>query len=256
MNVKLLGSSAGAALALPLALTLGLGLAGGCSGESTSNAVDASADAPDATTSGDASTPDSSSADAATDAGTDGPVSVPGTEQSVKYGSCATFTPCGGDPKGKWTYAAGGCADAFNLSRCPGATVTNPTIKVKGEVTIGATTLDRVAQVTASANVGVPQSCVDALAPLPTTCSVFAAALTAAIFDVATCTSKGAGQGCDCAVSYTTIDQQSTTYTANGNTITTAGGETYDYCVNPASTLTYRETGANVKQGSTLVMTK
>jgi hypothetical protein len=258
MNAKLLGSLGSSALAV----TLGLALAAGCGGSSSEVADANDSGGADATTGADSGSSDAGTTDAAKDSGSDGAITVPGTEQTVQYGSCTTFAPCGGDPKGTWTYAAGGCLDEFDLSSCAGATVTNTSIKVKGQVTIAATTLDRVAQITAGATVGIPQSCVDAI-PIPAfrTCSGIETGLklappTGPGFDTATCTSKGVGQGCDCVVSKTTVDQKSTTYTVAGNTITTAGGDTYDFCVNPASTMTYRETTPGVQQAATLVMTK
>jgi hypothetical protein len=259
MKVKFFGPVTG--------LCLGLGIAIGCGG-SSSDVTGGGADSGVDSSSG--GSPDASNADTGTtpsDAGNDvadKDVNIPGTEVSVQYGGCSAFTPCGGDPTGTWTYAAGGCLDAIDVSTCPGATVTNPVIKVKGQVTFtGATagTVTRLAQVDISASVGIPQSCVNQLPQGFRTCSAIATALklpapTGAGFDTATCTASAGG--CDCNIAKTQVDNGSETYTVSGNTITTGTGtqRTYDFCVNPASTFTYQETTANAPQTATLVMTK
>jgi hypothetical protein len=255
MNAKLLGPLTGIAVGIIVAV--------GCGGSSSDvAATDAGSDAP--TTPTDSGATDSGTTDSgATDAKSDAPIVVPGTEQTVQYGSCATFTPCGGDPKGAWTYAAGGCLDAIDVaSFCATGTITNPSVKVKGTVTINATTIDRLAQVTTSATVGIPKVCVDQI-PIPAfrNCPGIETALKLAPpngpgFDTATCTSDGSG-GCSCAASNTEITKTTATYTATGNTITTGNGETYDYCIsNGGNTFTYQETTAGTPQKATLVMTK
>lgn len=262
MKLKLLGPVMG--------LCLGLGIAIGCGGSSTSDAANAAADSgPDgASNRPDSSTPDASSpADAGQDAG-DPDAFVPGTEVPINYGGCAAFTPCGGDPKGTWTYAAGGCIDAVDLSGvCPAATITNTDVKVKGTVTFsGSTTgtVTRVAQVSMVATLGVPQSCVNSIPiALLRNCPGVQLALLApppngAGFDTATCADKaGAGSGCDCDVAKKQVDNSADTFTVAGNVITTSGAKprTYDFCVNPASTFKYQETTSGAPK-ATFVMSK
>lgn len=248
-----------------LSLAIGMGIAIGCGGSTTSGAMTA----PDSGT--DAATPppppDPSTTNPGADGGSDAndkDAHVPGTSVPVQYGSCASFSPCGGDPKGTWTYS-GGCLDALDLSSCPNATITNPDVKVKGQVTFSGSTTGTVArlvEISTSATLGIPQSCVNAI-PIPAlqTCAGLQAALQlpppqGAGFDTATCTAAaGPNGGCDCQVAKTTVEDSAGTFTANGNVITTGNGQTYSYCVSPASTLTYQE-ATQAATSATFVLTK
>lgn len=50
-------------------------------------------------------------------------------------------------------------------------------------------------------------------------------------FDSVTCVAGGDAGSCDCDVANTFTQITSDTYTKNGNTITTSGGEEYVFCV-------------------------
>ncbi len=261
MKVKLFGPVMG--------LVVGLGIAIGCGGSSssdvTSDTTDSGTSTPPGTPPGTPppGSPDGSSPDGSTPDASDKDVFVPGTFVPVQYGSCPSANvSCGGNPVGTWTYS-GGCLDAIDLSKCPSATITNPDIKVKGQVTFTGTassgTVSRVAEVSIAADAFLPTSCL-----FGQSCATIQSVLTAqpplgAGFDSASCTAHAGNTGCDCQIAKTQIDNGSEAYTVAGNVITTGTGQTartYDFCIKPANTFTYQETTATAQQKATLVMTK
>src|SRR5690606_33288043 len=104
-------------------------------------------------------------------------------------------------------------------------------IKARGIITVGDTSLERAIEATTSATVQIPGSCTGGqpcnLAPLLLT----AQPPTGPGFDTATCKNLGMDGSCECEVTKKVTDRSSTTYTVAGNTITTDDGRTYDYCV-------------------------
>lgn len=170
----------------------------------------------------------------------DGNIDAP--EVTLTFGTCPTFTPCGGDEKGSWK-VTGGClsdavlADAKN--QCPGFTTSDEVIKAKGIFELDGTNVTRQVQVKISAKAHIPGACT-----MGNDCSLVALGAQAQLgFDKVTCTAQAAdaGNGCDCDISKTQQQVTSDTYTKDGNTITTGSGDTYDYCV-AGSKLTYQDT--------------
>lgn len=203
----------------------------GGGGDATSNT-----DAP--ITEQDASKPDTSTPK---DAGADVVINAP--EVAITYGNCPAFAPCGGDPTGSWKLT-GGCVreELFAPAKqfCPGLLETNVVFKGKGTANYAGGTATLASQVSFTADLFIPQSCLTFMG-IPITCAQIGPALQSPQvpgggFDTATCTSKGAGQGCDCKVGDTQTTSGSDTYTVTGNTLTTGAGDTYDICISENAT--------------------
>lgn len=177
-------------------------------------------------------------------------------EVTFAYGSCPPVTACGGDPKGAWRYAQGGCVAELTSSQCPSATVSKSSIRARGTITIGATTIDRDVEANTAATIQIPASCAAGQS-----CSLAQLLLTAkpptgAGFDTASCKNGAAAGSCECEVTKKVIDASSTTYTVAGHTITTADGKSYDYCVDGSgSKMTYRDKFQNILDAN-FVMSK
>jgi hypothetical protein len=195
-----------------------------------------------------------------TDGGNDTGLNAP--EVTIDYmQTCPAFTPCDTDPTGSWTLT-GGCVDSslFTAAKanCPGLTESNVVIKSKGLSTITATTITQQSETNFTGKLFVPNSC----KPSPSvTCTLIGNFLTAPPpngggFDSATC--ADAAGGCDCNVAQKTVTSSSGPYTKSGGVITaTSTGDEYDYCVNPANTLTTRQRNQNGTPGpATLTATK
>lgn len=187
--------------------------------------------------------------------GTDGGSQTGPQEVPFTYGACPAPTPCGGDPKGTWKYVEGGCVAEVTSAQCPDLTITNNSIKARGTLTIGATTLERNVEATTTATVQIPPSCTQGQS-----CGLAQAYLTAkpplglGMFDKATCKNGAAEGSCECEVSKKLTDKSSTTYTVDGNTISTADGKSYDFCV-ANNKMTYRDKYAGFLD-ATFVMSK
>ena len=175
----------------------------------------------------DSSKPDTS---APVDAKPDGFIDAP--EVALTFGTCPTFTPCGGDEKGSWKVSGGCLSDSFLAGvedACAGFTTSNETIKAKGIVTADGTNITRRTEVTLTAKAFIPFSCAP---PSFQNCSAIAAGAQFQYgFSKATCAPNQANDGCNCDVERTASEDSTGTYTASGNTITTGSGDTFDYCV-------------------------
>jgi hypothetical protein len=97
----------------------------------------------------------------------------------------------------------------------------------------------RQTQVTLSAKAYIPLAC----SPIADCAAIAIGAKSQLGFDEATCVASDGGAGCDCEIEDTIVEQTSDTYTKSGSTITSGGGDTYDYCV-AGSKLTYTQTNA------------
>lgn len=215
----------------------------GCGG-SAENSTSSSSGGP-----GDAAAESSATADSGpSDSGGGGPLDakfdghIDAPEVSITFGTCAAFTPCGGDEKGYWEVSGGCLSDeilAGPKAACPGFTTSGETIKAKGIVTADGTNVVRQTEVTLIAKAHIPQACA---AQAAGNCQLVALGAQAQFgFDKATCVTADGGDGCDCDVERTETEQSATTYTKAGNTITTAGGDTFDYCVSGPK-LSYTQT--------------
>lgn len=181
------------------------------------------------------------------DSGIDAPV------VDVQYGSCTTFAPCTSDPLGTWVYTTGGCVDALANDFCADAKISG--IKVQGTMSYDGT---KYAQdVATTGTVSVPGSCLEKL-PIKN-CALVEIGLTTPPpdgpgFDAAKCAANGTG-GCTCSVAKK--ESRTGNYTIeNGSTLRTDDNRTYDFCVQPADTLTYRDTSQGAAIPATLVLSK
>jgi hypothetical protein len=160
----------------------------------------------------------------------------------MTFGTCPTFTPCGGDEVGSWKVSGGCLSDAILTdakTACPGFTTSNEVIKAKGTVDLDGTNVVQHTSVKLTADAFIPFAG-DCAAT--TNCQLLAAGAKLQLgFDQATCTDHAGGGGCDCTVEKTNTTNANDSYTKSSNTITTGGGDSYDYCV-AGSKLTYTQT--------------
>lgn len=222
----------------------------GCTGGSSAESADAGSDAAVGSDGGGGTDVEPSTSDAGSDSGS----SIDAPEVEFTYGACPAPTPCGGDPKGTWRFAAGGCVAELTTDMCPDVVVSKSSIKARGIIAVGEGTLERRMEATTSGTVEIPASCMNGqpcnLAPLILT----AQPPTGPGFDTATCKDLGTDGACECEVTKNVTDTSSTTYTVAGNTITTDDGKTYDYCVE-GSTMKYRDRFQDVLDAN-FVLTK
>jgi hypothetical protein len=218
----------------------------GCSGSSADGVTtaDAGGGGTDGSTAADGGGSDgSSAADAAKDTGVD--AALTGAFATITYGSCPTFTACGGDVKGTWN-VSGGCvsSDLFKAAKqqCPGIVESNVVFQARGYVTADATTVTRNTEVKFTAKLAIPSNCKAAVGA----CATVGSALVFAGLKTATCTDDAGTGGCNCDVGDTIADTSSDAYVTAGNTLTTGSStsaRTFDYCV-AGSKLSYIETTA------------
>lgn len=216
----------------------------GCGGSETDSSSGGPADSgSEATT-----TPDSSKPETAPpiDAPFDGFIDAP--EVTLTFGTCPTFTACGGDETGSWKVSGGCLSDSFLAAAqdaCAGFTTSNETIKAKGIVTADGTNIIRRTQVKLTAKAFIPLSCAPGGID---DCSLIGVGAQAQYgFDKATCVANDAGDGCNCDIEETVAENTTDTYTKAGNTITTGAGDTFDYCV-ASGKLTYTQTNSQGNQ--------
>lgn len=202
---------------------------------------------------------------------------VDGKAVLVPPASCvdaaSSFKPCGGDPKGTWTFTdfcldAGQVGDDPFKGKCPGSSVTGE-VSIARDVVFDATTITVLAGTqTSTLHFIVPLSCVN---QLPDGGAFDSGTNDCAAFQTnffknkedggvqtATCVDKGAGI-CDCSDTKTESKPQDApdTYVVNGNTFTTTkakgGTETHEFCVS-GDLLMARKTGVDAGQGVLYVL--
>lgn len=165
----------------------------------------------------------------------------------ISYGQCPAFTPCGGDVTGRWTVSGGCLSDDtfadFKEQYCPDLEEKDVVIKASGFVEAIATNLHQAMDIDLTANLVLPQTCLDALGV--GSCALVEVGLTTPLqagmptFDTAKCTA--AAGGCDCAVAKKLSDETEGEYTISGNTLETDSGRKFDYCVSGSKTI-FQET--------------
>jgi hypothetical protein len=124
--------------------------------------------------------------------------------------------------------------------QCPSIDATGVQATVKGSIYFLGTALERDVTAAVSGTLVIPAACSAGQ------CPTVEAALKSA-FDTATCTAQAGG--CSCPISKIDHVVDATTYTLNGNTVTTDGGEVYSICES-ASTLTYNGSSAGAEKGT------
>jgi hypothetical protein len=154
--------------------------------------------------------------------------------------SCAALTACGGSPAGVWHYASV-CMDnpfAPVAQACPSFTTTAASGTAQGcvDFSLGSSgEVYRDLNWSVSGTIHLPASCV------PGSCAQAQTAL-ATYVPGATCSNATAG-GCDCSVSASGTALGSTDFTVAGNSLdVTNDTRTFDLCVSPGTSLSYRET--------------
>ncbi len=182
------------------------------------------------------------------DAGPAGDVTVSQTAATISFGSCQAAAACGGNVQGTWDYS-GGCIDdpfAAVKQQCPSATSSNVQGSVAGTVNFVGDSLFRKAKATFSGTITLPAACT-----MGAPCATIQSAMSSA-FDSVTCTGT---TSCDCVVkSHTDVDDGST-FTVSGNTLTTSGGNRYDFCVKGGQ-MTERQTDSSATEPGNFSLTK
>ena len=186
--------------------------------------------------------------------------------------AASKFVPCGGDPKGTWTFSefclgGGAIGDDPFKGKCPGVSVTAD-ISIARDVIFDGTTLTVTPGTqTSTSHVIIPLSCMNQLPDGGAYDSGMndCTALGANLFKnkdggapTTTCTDKSAGV-CDC--TETKIEQKTQdapeTYVVSGNLLTTTkpGGspETSEFCVS-GDILMARKTGVDAGTGVLYVL--
>lgn len=194
----------------------------------------------DSGTSGDGGSTDGGSTDGGQDSGVPTCLGFPAPTVPLQVGSsCPGFTPCGGNPTGRWVYD-GGCAvnPITSVPGCSAATVTNTGATITGCVSFSGPffgTVARKVDWVANASIHFPSSCV------PTNCNDLQTAVRN-YYPNATC-GAGAG-GCDCAVSRDGGVNDSASYVVSGSTII-ANGINYPFCMPTGNDMQYLESGSS-----------
>lgn len=166
--------------------------------------------------------------DGGADAGRDAAIDAP--EVNVTFGTCAAFTPCGGDEKGTWKLTGGCVSNSFldeAKKECPGFTTTGDKITARGLMTADGTKMSVDTEAKYTTKASVPYTC----SPIKACAAIQVAATAQFGFDKATCVENAGKTGCDCDLEKTQrISQSNVAYTKSGNTLKTNTAD-YDYCV-------------------------
>jgi hypothetical protein len=157
----------------------------------------------------------------------------------ITSGTCVDTPSCGGVLDGTWDYSAA-CVPTNALSglasACPTASFTKLAGKMAGRLTVQGNVIERKATLAVNADVTVPASCAQAVGG----CAGVSAVLRSGPgVKSANCTGAGS---CDCTLEADLVlDKSGTTFTTNGNTLTTSDGDEYSYCVTGGK-LTHKQT--------------
>jgi hypothetical protein len=168
---------------------------------------------------------------------------------AISFGSsCPGFNACGGDISGTWDYSGGCIADPFAAAKkqCPSATESNVSGNVVGTVNVFGNTIQRNAKATFTGTLTIPAECT-----MGASCAIVQQTLKAG-YDSVVCSGSAS---CDCVVSGHVDTGSVSTFTMNGNTVTTDDGSTYDVCV-AGNMLTEHETDANAAEPGVFQLTK
>ncbi|MCC7536440.1 MAG: hypothetical protein IT379_09510 [Deltaproteobacteria bacterium] len=158
-----------------------------------------------------------------------------GGNGAIQIGGCPTFSGCGGEIEGTWSYD-GACIDdemPFDTSFCPSIRLVDTNGEVSGTLTVADGLLTQSTTASFSATFDLPGECTMGLA-----CSMIESALDGADgIDGSACSE--AGDGCRCTITTANTSMSSDMVTISGNIATTGSGERYEYCVS-GGTLRYR----------------
>lgn len=159
--------------------------------------------------------------------------------------ACPQFTGCGGNLSGTYDYSAGCVGDIFKGLKdvCPTVDISGAKVTVQGTLYFLAdAALTRFVTVKMTGSIKLPTACI----PTAQACAAAETALKGE-FPNTTCASEGSG--CTCTMNETRSETSSTTFTVNGDTLTTDDGATYTIC-EQGSTLKYRGASAGSEDGT------
>lgn len=137
--------------------------------------------------------------------------------------ACPAFLHCNANPIGTYDYT-GGCLDdvfADAKKQCPAMQAVGVKADVAGSITLDGTALAREATAHVSGTLVFPADCTLGQ------CAALESALKSEL-DAVKCTPQSGG--CNCEVSKTAKTKDVATYTIDGSTLKTDGGESYDIC--------------------------
>ena len=159
--------------------------------------------------------------------------------------ACPAFTACGGTLDGAWDYQKGCVGDQFGTVRqaCPALDTSGLKVSVKGTIYfLGGGALERNVTSSVTGVIKFPESCATSLGQ---TCDDVEAFFKN---DFPNIDCSKVGSECNCTASRSDTNTAATTYTVTGNTVKTADGDEYDFCV-AGSTLTYSGKTKEAEEG-------
>lgn len=156
--------------------------------------------------------------------------------------TCPAFAACDANPIGTYDYTSGCIGDVFADARkqCPAMQAVGVTADVVGSITFDGVALARNVTADVSGTLVFPADCTLGQ------CAEVESALKSG-FDSASCTAQSGG--CSCVVKKKSVTNDYATYSIDGSTLTTSGGDTYDLC-EKSGTLSYSGKSAGAETGS------
>lgn len=216
-----------------------------CSSESTPNNTNTGDGGTTSSSSGGSSSGATSSSGGSSSGGTTKPPASTTDAPVTIDAACPAFTACGGTLEGTWDYQKGCVGDQFKTVRgaCPELDTTGLKVTVKGSIYfLGGGALERNVTSAVTGVIKFPESCASTLNQ---TCDDVEAFFKN---DFPNIDCSKVGTECNCTASRSDTNTAATTYTVTGNTVKTADGDEYDFCVN-GSTLTYSGKTKEAEEG-------
>jgi hypothetical protein len=130
---------------------------------------------------------------------------------------------------------------------CPTSTISNLTGTLRGSLVFTPTLVTRNVTSAVTGTLTIPQTCLIGL-----TCSVIQTQL-AVLYPGAQC--QGSAGGCTCALTQNNTLNDSSAYTLSSSSLLVGAGS-YDYCIQPLTTMRYRRTGQPTFEDGLMTLTK
>lgn len=198
------------------------------------------------------STLDAGPADGGQDAGPPPPATCAASRIRIEQTCTPSLTPCGGDVVGSWCYAEV-CIEKDELLEealmqpgvPPDCTADDIEVRgssgtIDGTLVLTATTITRMVETNATGTFYLGRDCVIV------NCRATEGALDSALSGMGSATCAAEGDGCLCDITFTSMVDDSNTYTLEGSTIVTGSGRRFDYCVEGGGdALRFREDAAS-----------
>lgn len=168
----------------------------------------------------------------------------------ITFGNCPALTGCGGAPIGTWHYTAACMNNPFAQAStiCPTSTINNLAGTLRGSLVFTPTVVTRNVTSSVTGTLSVPATCLMGIF----TCSQIQTQL-AAFYPGAQC--QAAAGGCSCTLTQTNNLMDSSAYTLSSSSLLVGAG-TYDYCIQPNTTMRYRRTGQATFEDGLMTLTK